>query len=132
RATIVYFDQAVSTGCGPADSGVGPFYCPSDDTVYLDTSFWAELATRFGATGSFAQPYVLAHEYGHHIQDLDGTSDTVNRQMERDPGSQNALSVKLELQADCYAGVWAAHATQTKASNGQPIFTSVTSADVAQ
>jgi len=113
RAEIAYFSQTVDTGCGPADSGVGPFYCPEDDTVYLDTAFWNELATKFGASGSFAQPYVLAHEYGHHIQDLDGTEARVSALMQRDPSSQNALSVKLELQADCYAGVWAAHAVET-------------------
>ena len=130
RADIAYFTQSVDTGCGPADSGVGPFYCPEDDTVYLDTAFWDELATRFGASGSFAQPYVLAHEYGHHIQDLDGTQTRVNDLMQRDPASQNALSVKLELQADCYAGVWAAHAPETRDANGQAIFTSVTEQDI--
>jgi predicted metalloprotease len=130
RAQIVYFDQAVNTGCGQADSGVGPFYCPEDDTVYLDTTFWNELATTFGDKGRFAQPYVLAHEYGHHIQDLDGTAATVDREMQRDPANKNALSVKLELQADCYAGVWAAHATETKDANGQPIFTAVTQQDI--
>jgi predicted metalloprotease len=132
RAEITYFSNSVNTGCGVADSGVGPFYCPEDDTVYLDTAFWNELASRFGASGSFAQPYVLAHEYGHHIQDLDGTEAKVHAQMQRDPGSQNALSVRLELQADCYAGVWAAHAPETRDANGQPIFTSVTSNDINQ
>ena len=131
RAEIAYFSQTVDTGCGPADSGVGPFYCPEDDTVYLDTAFWNELATKFGASGSFAQPYVLAHEYGHHIQDLDGTEARVSALMQRDPSSQNALSVKLELQADCYAGVWAAHAPETRDAAGQPIFISVSHADVA-
>jgi uncharacterized protein len=131
RADIAYFSQTVDTGCGPADSGVGPFYCPEDDTVYIDTAFWDELATRFGASGQFAQPYVLAHEYGHHIQDLDGTQTRVSELMQRDPASQNALSVKLELQADCYAGVWAAHASETKDANGQPIFTSVSQKDIA-
>ncbi len=76
---------------------VGPFYCPTDDQVYIDLSFWDELSTRFGAEGEFAQPYVLAHEYAHHIQDLDGTEAEMRRQMERDPGNQNAYSVKLEL-----------------------------------
>ncbi len=132
RAVTTYFSGQVNTGCGPADSGVGPFYCPEDDTVYLDTTFWDQLANQFGAPGQFAQPYVLAHEYGHHIQDLLGTEADVQRQMQRDPSNQNALSVKLELQADCYAGVWAKHATETKADNGQPIFTSVTQADIQQ
>jgi predicted metalloprotease len=132
KAVTTYFSGAVDTGCGQADSGVGPFYCSSDNTVYLDTSFWDELANRFGAPGQFAQPYVLAHEYGHHVQDLLGTLADVQRQMQRDPANQNALSVKLELQADCYAGVWAKHAPETRAANGQPIFTSVTAADVKQ
>src|SRR5262245_5938681 len=132
RAEIAYFTDAVDTGCGQADSGVGPFYCPEDDTVYLDTAFWNELSTRFGADGQFAQAYVLAHEYGHHIQDLDGTEAKVQSQMQRDPASQNALSVRLELQADCYAGVWAAHASETRDTNGQPIFASVKADDLNQ
>jgi len=128
----VFYEQAVNTGCGAADSGVGPFYCPEDDLVYIDTAFWNELASRFGAPGEFAQAYVLAHEYGHHVQDLLGTEATVRRQMERDPANQNALSVMLELQADCYAGVWAKHATQTTDANGQPIFVSLTQQDINQ
>ena len=132
EADTVFFSQAVNTGCGQADSGVGPFYCPEDDLVYIDLTFYDELASRFGAKGEFAQPYVLAHEYGHHIQDLMGTEADVRRQMERDPGNQNALSVKLELQADCYAGVWTKHATETTAANGQPIFKSITQEDIDQ
>jgi predicted metalloprotease len=131
KAVTDYFDSQVDTGCGAADSGVGPFYCPEDDTVYLDTAFWNELSGTFGAKGEFAQPYVLAHEYGHHVQDLIGTEATVQRQMQSDPDHRNALSVRLELQADCFAGVWAKHATETKAANGVPIFTSVTSRDIA-
>jgi predicted metalloprotease len=88
---------------------MGPFYCPTDQGIYLDTSFFNELANRFGAKGDFAQDYVIAHEFGHHIQNLLGTSDEVQQQMARASRTQgNALSVKLELQADCYAGVWAA------------------------
>ena len=133
KAVTTYFSGSIDTGCGAADSGVGPFYCPSDHTVYLDTAFWDELSSQFGAeSGGFAQPYVLAHEYGHHIQDLIGTEADVQRQMQRDPNNQNALSIKLELQADCYAGVWAKHATETKDANGTQIFTSVTPADVKQ
>ncbi|GAA1760683.1 KPN_02809 family neutral zinc metallopeptidase [Luedemannella helvata] len=128
----VFFSQAVSTACGNADSGVGPFYCPEDNLIYIDLSFYNELASRFGADGEFAQPYVLAHEYGHHIQDILGTEADVRRQMERDPGNANALSVKLELQADCYAGVWAKHATETKSGNGVAIFKSITQADIDQ
>ena len=107
-------------------------YLNSDDQVYIDVTFWNELSTRFGADGEFAQPYVLAHEYGHHVQDLLGTEASVRRQMQRDPANQNALSVALELQADCYAGVWAKHATQTTDATGQPIFLEVTQNDVAQ
>jgi predicted metalloprotease len=128
----VFFTDSVTTGCGAADSGVGPFYCPEDDLVYIDTAFWDELSTRFGADGAFAQPYVLAHEYGHHVQDLLGTEADVRRQMERDPNNQGPLSVSLELQADCYAGVWSKHATETTDAGGQPIFLSVTDADISQ
>jgi predicted metalloprotease len=128
----VFFDGAVSTGCGPADSGVGPFYCPADHLVYIDLSFYQELADRFGAKGEFAQPYVLAHEYGHHVQNLLGTSAEVERSSQRDPTRQNELSVRLELQADCYAGVWANHAKETTDAGGQPIFTSLTQTDVDQ
>jgi uncharacterized protein len=126
----VYFEQAVDTGCGPADSGVGPFYCPTDDLVYIDVSFWNELDRRFGADGKFAQAYVLAHEYGHHVQDVVGTEAEVRRQMEANPDQRNALSVRLELQADCYAGVWANHAKDTKDANGVPIFKALTQTDI--
>jgi predicted metalloprotease len=131
-ARTVFFSQAVNTGCGQADSGVGPFYCPPDDRVYIDLAFYNELATRFGAKGEFAQPYVLAHEYGHHIQDLLGTEAQMRRAQQRDPSNANAYSVKLELQADCYAGVWTKHATETTSTGGQPLFTSVTADDVSQ
>jgi predicted metalloprotease len=131
-ATTKFFSGAVSTGCGQADSGVGPFYCPADDRVYIDLTFYNELATRFGAKGEFAQPYVLAHEYGHHIQDLLGTEAQMRRAQQRDPDNANAYSVKLELQADCYAGVWTKHATETTSTGGKPLFTSVTTDDVNQ
>jgi predicted metalloprotease len=126
----VFFQQAVSTGCGQADSGVGPFYCPNDKQVYIDLSFYQELASRFGAKGEFAQPYVLAHEYGHHVQNLLGTSTDVARQQQRDPDAANELSVRLELQADCLAGVWAKHASSTTDRKGVPIFKSLTQADI--
>ncbi|WP_027344675.1 KPN_02809 family neutral zinc metallopeptidase [Hamadaea tsunoensis] len=132
KVNTVFFSQAVNTGCGQADSGVGPFYCPEDKRVYIDLTFYDELASRFGAKGQFAQPYVLAHEYGHHVQDLLGTEADVNKQQQSDPGAANQLSVKLELQADCYAGVWAKHATETKTASGKPIFTSVTQQDLDQ
>lgn len=128
----VLFSQAVSTGCGTADSGVGPFYCPADDHVYIDLTFYEQLASQLGASGEFAQPYVLAHEYGHHVQDLLGTEAQMRRQQQRDPGSANELSVRLELQADCYAGAWAKNATGTTDASGQKIFTSITQQDIQE
>jgi predicted metalloprotease len=104
---LVLFRDGVSTACGQATSAVGPFYCPGDEKIYIDLGFYDELAGRFGAPGEFAQAYVLAHEFGHHIQTLTGTEQQVRRLQQRDPGQVNALSVKMELQADCYAGAWA-------------------------
>jgi len=105
--TLVLFRGATKSACGRAVAAVGPFYCPGDQNLYLDTTFFNELATRFGAPGEFAQAYVIAHEVGHHVQDLLGTMQKVQAQMERsDERAANALSVRLELQADCYAGVW--------------------------
>lgn len=132
QVDTVFFDNAVTTGCGEADSGVGPFYCPIDKHVYIDLSFYDELASRFGAKGRFAQPYVLAHEYGHHVQNLLGIGADVRRQQERDPAAANELSVRLELQADCLAGVWAKHAPETTDAKGQPIFQKLTQADIDQ
>jgi predicted metalloprotease len=131
-AQTVYFSNRVSTGCGAADSGTGPFYCPSDDRVYIDLTFYQLLADQLGAPGEFAQPYVLAHEYGHHIQDLVGTEAQMRRDQERNPSQANALSVKLELQADCYAGVWAKGATGTTDASGQKIFKSITTQDIQE
>ena len=131
-AKTVIFSNRVSTRCGVADSGVGPFYCPADDKVYIDLTFYQLLAQQLGAPGEFAQPYVLAHEYGHHVQDLLGTEAQVSRARERDPGQANALSVRLELQADCYAGVWAKNATGTTDAQGDKIFTSLTDADIQE
>ncbi len=130
QSHTVFFSQRVSTGCGAADSGMGPFYCPPDKKVYIDLSFYDELVNRFGAKGEFAQPYVLAHEYGHHVQDLLGTMAQVDRLQQRDPGGANRYSVALELQADCLAGVWAKHATGTADAAGRPIITSVTAQDI--
>jgi predicted metalloprotease len=108
-ATINFFQGGADTGCGAATSAVGPFYCPSDGGVYLDTEFFKELSGRFGARGDFARDYVIAHEMGHHIQDLLGTSGEVSRrQAQSSETDGNRLSVQLELQADCFAGVWAA------------------------
>ncbi len=129
-ADTVFFASQTSTGCGAADSGMGPFYCSVDKKVYIDLTFYQELQTRFGAKGEFAQPYVLAHEYGHHAQDLVGTEGQVQRAEQRDPGRANQYSVMLELQADCFAGVWAAHATRTKDASGRPLITSITQQDI--
>jgi predicted metalloprotease len=107
RAKLVLYRGGVSTGCGSASSAVGPFYCPADRRVYLDLSFYGDMASQLGASGDFAWAYVIAHEVGHHVQQLLGTSDEVRRLQQRDPGDANELSVRLELQADCYAGVWA-------------------------
>ena len=106
---LVFYSGNGQSGCGAAQSAMGPFYCPTDQGIYLDTGFFDELQNRFHASGDFAQDYVVAHEFGHHIQTLLGTSDDVRRQQAQGSETQgNALSVRLELQADCYAGVWAA------------------------
>jgi len=113
-AGVVLYDQATGTGCGLGQTAMGPFYCPNDQKVYLDLAFWQELETRFGAKGDFARAYVIAHEIGHHVQRLSGSMDQADQL-----GARGATSgsVRLELQADCYAGVWAAHASQ--ASGGK-------------
>lgn len=104
-----FYEGGVQSGCGNATSAAGPFYCPADRGIYLDTGFFRELATRFGAAGDFAQNYVIAHEVGHHIQNVTGTMEQVRaRQARMTQVEGNELSVRVELQADCYAGVWAA------------------------
>jgi len=109
KPSLQFYSGNGQSGCGAAQSAMGPFYCPTDKGIYLDTSFFNELATRFGAKGDFAQDYVIAHEFGHHIQNLLGTSDQVAQVQRRGSETEgNAASVRLELQADCYAGVWAA------------------------
>lgn len=113
--TLRLFTGTVQSGCGTADASVGPFYCSADDRIYIDLSFYDELRSRFGAPGDFAQAYVIAHEVGHHIQHLKGITDKVHAmkgQMSEE--EYNKLSVKLELQADFLAGVWAHHAQNTK------------------
>ncbi|QDZ06744.1 zinc metalloprotease [Sphingomonas panacisoli] len=106
---LVFYSGNGQSGCGAAQSAMGPFYCPSDAGIYLDTSFFQELAQKFGASGDFAQDYVIAHEFGHHIQNLLGTSDRVaSLQRRSSEVDGNRYSVMLELQADCFAGVWAA------------------------
>src|SRR6185437_10916384 len=108
RARLVLYSGAVSTGgCGSATSAVGPFYCPGDESVYLDLSFYRDMEQQLGASGDFAWAYVIAHEVGHHVQQQLGTSDEVRSLQRDDPSRDNELSVRLELQADCYAGVWA-------------------------
>jgi predicted metalloprotease len=108
--TLVFYDRSGVSGCGAAQSAMGPFYCPSDEKIYLDTTFFDELRTRFGAPGEFAQAYVVAHEVGHHVQKLMGIADRVAREQDRASRTEaNALQVKMELQADCFAGVWAAN-----------------------
>jgi predicted metalloprotease len=108
---LVLFSGVTQSACGRATASVGPFYCPGDRQLYLDTAFFRDLAQRFGAPGQFAQAYVIAHEVGHHVQNLLGTMDKFDAQSSRlDARGRNALSVRLELQADCYAGVWGFYA----------------------
>jgi predicted metalloprotease len=113
---VVLFSGAVDSGCGFAEAAVGPFYCSADERVFIDLSFFDELEQRLGASGDFAQAYVLAHEVGHHVQNLLGTSARIQALRQRvDEIEGNQLSVRLELQADCYAGLWARHAEKTAA-----------------
>jgi predicted metalloprotease len=119
RARTVVFSGSTSSGCGAAQSAMGPFYCPTDKKIYLDTEFFQELAQRFQAPGDFAQAYVIAHEVGHHVQDLMGTLDQAHNLQARSSETEgNAIQVKVELQADCYAGVWAKNA---KDPEGRPV-----------
>jgi predicted metalloprotease len=104
--TAVLFRDAIQSACGFAQAATGPFYCPADQKVYLDVGFFSELQNRFGAPGDFARAYVVAHELGHHVQALIGTEAQVRRAQSARPDQRNALSVALELQADCYAGIW--------------------------
>jgi uncharacterized protein len=113
HAKLVLFRDYTQSGCGGAESATGPFYCPADEKVYIDLSFYDELKRRFGAPGEFAQAYVLAHEIGHHVQKLLGIEGKVHRLQQQNPDAANPLSVKLELQADCFAGVWA-HSTEQR------------------
>lgn len=113
KPVLVLYRGTTSSACGTAQSAMGPFYCPNDHKVYIDLAFYKELQNKFGASGDFAQAYVLAHEIGHHIQNLAGTLDKVEYAKRRVSGGEdNKLQVRTELQADCYAGVWANHAQQ--------------------
>ncbi len=117
--TLVFYSEADQSGCGAAQSAMGPFYCPNDKRIYLDTQFFDELARRFQAPGDFAMAYVVAHEVGHHVQDLTGRLDEAQQLQARASRTEgNAIQVKVELQADCYAGVWAANA---RTPEGQPV-----------
>jgi len=113
--TMVLFNEVVQSACGTAQSAVGPFYCPLDQKIYLDLSFYDELSQRFGAPGDFAQAYVIAHEVGHHVQNLVGTAEKVQAAQQRASQVEaNELSVRMELQADCFAGVWANNADRSR------------------
>jgi len=117
--TLAFYSETDQSGCGVAQSAMGPFYCPTDKRIYLDTEFFSELSRRFQAPGDFAQAYVVAHEVGHHVQDLNGTLDQAhNLQARASQTEGNAIQVRVELQADCYAGVWAANA---KDPEGRPV-----------
>ena len=128
EAPTNFFSGSVNTACGGATADVGPFYCPGDGEVYIDLTFFQELQSRFGATGgTFVEAYVLAHEYGHHVQNLLGTSNRVGRETGPTSGS-----VRLELQADCYAGVWANHATTAPTgASGKPLIRNISEEDIA-
>ncbi len=107
QPTLNFFAGSVNSGCGAAEAAMGPFYCPADQGIYIDTSFYSQMAGQMGAGGDFARYYVIAHEYGHHIQALTGVADQIRSAQSQNPGQANQLQVLMELQADCYAGVWA-------------------------
>jgi len=109
QPALVFYSGAVRSGCGSASSSAGPFYCPADQSMYIDTSFYDQLDRELGAGGDFARYYVIAHEYGHHVQTITGVADQIRSAQSQNPRQANQLQVMMELQADCYAGVWAGH-----------------------
>ena len=130
---LALFEQGINTGCGSATSAAGPFYCPADNKVYIDLAFFRQLETEFAAQGDFAKAYVIAHEVGHHVQTVLGTSAKVRQAQQAASSEQevNGLQVRMELQADCYAGVWAYHADKMADPNtGQPFLVPLTNDDV--
>jgi uncharacterized protein len=127
RPKTVLFEQGVNTGCGAASSAVGPFYCPADTTAYFDPGFFQELVDRFGSSGGpLAQEYVVAHEFGHHIQNVLGNLDRA----QQDPQGPESGAVRVELQADCYAGLWAKHASTQPGPTGEPFLEALTQQDL--
>lgn len=125
---LAFFEgSTVTDGCGPASASVGPFYCPADETIYFELGFLDQLQQRFGLPGQFAQAYIVAHEFGHHLQTVVGTSDKVRAAQQRDPAGANSYAIAMELQADCYAGVWSSLAD---ANEGEGIV--LTRDDVAE
>ena len=123
---LAFFDNAASTACGNASSEVGPFYCPGDEEIYLDLAFLEQLQSQLGANGEFAQAYIVAHEYGHHLQTILGTEKKVRAAQEQNPDAANRYSVAMELQADCYAGVW------TKLADQQGSGINLTTSNIAE
>ncbi len=130
-ARLVLFDGLTPTGCGQGDAGMGPFYCSLDNTAYIDLTFWDELSRRFGASGDFAQAYVISHEVAHHVQNLLGISQAVREQAAQNPADRNALSVAQELQADCFAGVWA-NSVWTDGDVGEPAGIEIDESDIRE
>ncbi|MFC6621376.1 neutral zinc metallopeptidase [Novosphingobium panipatense] len=107
QPTLTFYTGGTRSGCGAAQSAMGPFYCPADQGIYIDVSFYDQLEQQLGAKGDFARYYVIAHEYGHHVQHITGVNQQVRQAQRQNPAQENALQVSMELQADCYAGVWA-------------------------
>jgi hypothetical protein len=130
ETTLVVFEEQTDTACGFASAATGPFYCPADRKVYLDLSFFRDLSTEYGAPGDFAGAYVIAHEFGHHVQTILGISDEVRRLQQSNPDQANGLSVRMELQADCFAGVWA-HSVWTQRGDSVAV-EEITEADIRE